>query len=174
MATASLYDTVNVLGLRQLAEGEDAPMAEDNAVVVTGGPLGPQQLAFRQRMMAKLVAQGLPDTQVANAIGVSAMTVRNARSRPDFQELVCAMQEYIADELSTPKRAIEQLMTTAMEAIQHRVVTEYDTVGINSLVDVFRTAADRCGHAPVNKNVSVTRKLDREQLAEILEEIQDK
>lgn len=166
---SDLVQTVEVETLRELGE-------EDARRLAFCGPNGEsmpetatQTIAFRQRMIAKLMARGMKNSEVAAAMGTNPAYISILSRQPHFQQMVLDFQEIVAKELTAPRDRIRDTMIASLDILNEHIANhDVVPVDLKTSLDIFRQTADRCGHAPVQKNLSVSHKLTREELRAIM------
>jgi len=156
-------DGIDVISLCELGDAEARQIA-------FCGPEAPQTSAermhFRSRLVARLIARGLNNREIAAATNITPARICILRRDPAIRELAAAYQELVVEELMEPRKKIEDAMLQALDIVQEHM--DAGQVPLGHALAVFKTTADRCGHAPVQKQMNLSGHLSREQLAAIV------
>jgi len=138
-----------------------------------------QSLRHAHHTMAKLLARGLKDSEVARITNRSPPTVRNFRLVPANAELIDSYagdtDEEITSLIDYRRTAMVAAEVKAMEEIIHRLDTVPDQISTSALLAIAANSQDRSGIAKqtvsLNMNLDFGSKLDRarERLAKLQE-----
>ena len=102
--------------------------------------------------VARLLARGLPDIQVAAQTGYSLGRLSQLRKDQSFRELM-AFYARTADEVA--RQVEEKFLLVAEDARQilHEKILDSE-VTLEEALDVFKVMADRAGYAPVQRSIN--------------------
>lgn len=114
-----------------------------------------KQLRDRHHQLARCIAQGMRDGEASAVTGYDPSRISILKSDPAFKELVahysCVEDSLLAD---FTQRATTMTLS-AMNEIQERIESDPESIPLNTLLEITKTGADRIGHAPVQKSVSI-------------------
>lgn len=162
------------LGLEVVGEVEVVARGDVAPVNTTWNPI--KSLRDSHHAVARLVAAGLRDEEVALATGYAVGRVGTLRTRdPMFRDLVehyRINKDQAAIALEAKLRLIAE---DTAQLIHERILDAPEEVGTAQAVEIFKAMADRAGYAPVqhtrnvNVNVGIGARLDeaRKRRAEI-------
>lgn len=113
------------------------------------------RLRDRHHAIARYLAQGLKEGEVAAITGYCLSRISVLKADPTFQNLVKHYQEV---ENSAQGEFIERATLaslTALAELQERLEEAPESFSTGDLLEVTKVTADRTGHAPVTKSVSI-------------------
>jgi len=145
----------DITNLRELTRADLAVLAEPRP------PTRLKQLRDNHHRMARAVASGLKDWEVAEACGVSVNRVTTLRKDPSFSELVAHYRGMVADEWASSDSVLQYLKSNAAKA-QAMLSDKLDEAAekgeylpTRDLLGIAELGLDRTGYGKVNKNVNV-------------------
>lgn len=146
------------------------PLTEDE---VRGVKPRVQALRHYHHTVAKLIARGLKDSEVARLVDRSPPTIRNFRLSPANQELI---ESYVGDQdeaitslIDYRREKLTRLEIMALDILEERMEDEESRKAISSatLLAIAANSQDRTGIAKqqvsVNMNLDLGSRLDRAQ-----------
>lgn len=147
------HSAVVVTVLRELTEGDKAFLARQPTAARNGTQL--RRLRDSHHKIAKLLADGLEPAEVSQISGYSLSRVYVLSNDPTFRELVSFYRDNKDKEYSDFHARMASFATDAVQELHARLDEEPDKMTNEFLADIVKSLADRTGHAPVSKNISV-------------------
>jgi hypothetical protein len=156
--------------LREVTEADLALLASGRGV--SAKPLA--KLRDRHHALARCLAQGMKDGEAAAVTGYDPSRISILKKDPAFAELV---EHYRLVEDSTMADFMDRatsLSLSAMAEIQDRLEDDPESLPTTTLLEIAKFAADRTGHAPVQKSVQINATVDMgARLAAARQRVQD-
>lgn len=144
-----------ITNLRVLTRADLAVLAEPRP------PTRLKQLRDNHHRIARAVASGLKNWEVAEACGISVGRVDSLRKDPSFLELVAHYRGMLADEWASADPVVGYLRSNAAKA-QAMLSDKLDEAAekgeflpTRDLLGIAELGLDRTGYGKVNKNVNV-------------------
>lgn len=119
-----------------------------------------KRLRDRHHALARLLAQGMKDSEVSLITGYDLSRISILKRDPTFQQLL-SDYEKIEDGLMAEFQDRASLLTlTAMNNLQERLEDEENPLPAGMELEIAKTFADRTGHAPVQRNLNLNANVD--------------
>lgn len=115
----------------------------------------PQKLRERHHHAARCFAQGMKPVEVAAVTGFATMTVYILNRDPSFRGLVEHYRQIEDSQMADFTERATNLTLGAMNRLQEAFEDDENPVSVSMALEVFKAGADRIGHAPVQKSVSL-------------------
>lgn len=167
---AKAKDEVEIVSIRELTVEELAALQPKRLGESNTALRAVERLRPRHHEIARLMASGLKDTEIAGVLDVSLPHLHRLRRSPAFQHLLAYYMAQRDREALTIRDRIEQASSLALERVQERLEDEDNPVPLNHLKDITFGLLDRAGFNPTNKIASVSATLtanDLQQLKDI-------
>jgi hypothetical protein len=159
MATRAIHkiitETPEVSGIRELAR------ADLNHLLIPRPPNQIQTLRDNHHRVARAVASGMSNAEVAGVCGISIGRVVQLRADPAFRDLTAHYRAVLTDEWASQDTVIEFMRTNALKA-QAMISDKLDDAAerneflpTRDLLGIAEFGADRTGYGKVNKNVNI-------------------
>ena len=120
-----------------------------------------QTLRDNHHRIARAVASGMSNADVAGTCGVTISRVNSLRGDPAFQELVAHYRAILTDEWAQQDTVIEFMRNNALKA-QAMISDKLDDAAerneflpTRDLLGIAELGLDRTGYGKVNKNVNI-------------------
>lgn len=115
-----------------------------------------KRLSERHRGLARLMAQGLPDWEVAAASGYTVMRISQLRADECFMNLVKFYSTERDIAFQTVQEQLAGMSADAVEELRDRLESDPESLSASALLDMAKMGLDRTGHGPQsNQNVNV-------------------
>lgn len=163
---ASGKEEVSVEGVRELTREETAALHRANAPRPGGAPArAVERLKTRHHEIARLMAAGLKDVEIADTLNCSHASLYNLRRSPAFQQLLFYYQAERDVEAMSLSAQIKIGAGLALDKIVERLETEEAaSLPATWLKDVMVALLDRAGHSPVQKTATLSAHLSAEDI----------
>jgi len=152
---AAVAQDPEVTGIRSLARADLGHLLEKRPQAQI------QSLRDNHHRVARAVASGMANTEVAATCGVSYNRVSTLKADPAFAELVAHYRAVITAEWASQDTVIEFMRTNALKA-QAMLSDKLDDAAerneflpTRDLVAISELGFDRTGYGKVNKNINV-------------------
>jgi hypothetical protein len=126
-----------------------------------------QRLSERHRNLARLLAAGKTDYEVAIITGYTPGRVSILKSDPAMQNLIKHYREEVDIIYTTVNEKLAHVAGTALEVLQDRLEDEEAAaeMTVGQLIEITKLGADRTGNGPTTKsevavNVSIADRLE--------------
>lgn len=155
--TSAAVDNMNLQLRRADHVGVEAvrPLAADEVA----GSVAPAQRLNRIRdshhAIARLLAQGLKDTEVSEATGFTQVRISILKRDPMFQELLEHYRNDVREAFVDTQARLAMLGNDLIQEMHERVLDSPESVDTRTLLEAIKITADRTGHAPVSRSVNV-------------------
>lgn len=147
--------------VRELRESDHVLLASGVNLVEAGAKARPtERIRDRHHAVARLIAQGLKFVEVSAITGMSAGHIGILARDPAFKALIHDYSKIENGLLADFTERATILSLTAMNELQERLETRPEEVSESMLLEVVKTTADRIGHAPVSKSVTLNASVD--------------
>lgn len=128
--------------------------------LATGATLGVRQsplkaLRHTHHRLAQLLATGVDEGVAAKLCNYDVSRVGILKSDPAFAELLSYYSDRVTQEWADFVSSAANLSLDSLQEIQRRLDENPDEFSVASLMELTKMLADRTGHAPVTKSVSV-------------------
>lgn len=127
----------------------------------------PQLTKLRERhhTLAKMLAQGTPESEAAVACGYALSRVSILKSDPSFRDLVAFYRQGVVERYYDMHEAAAALGRDAIEELHERLEENPDDFTVGQLMTLSTSMMDRVGHGPssstqVNVNIGLADKLE--------------
>lgn len=174
---ASISDEVSVLGVRELTPeevstlpppGHNARQAELAAQRGQAPARSVERLKTRHHEIARLMAAGLTDTEVAETMAVSMPHLNLLKRSPAFQQLLFTYMSIRDQSAIDMGVRIKQAASLSLEKLTEKLA---ETDSTELPLDVLRRTTtdllDRAGHSPVSKTLQLTGALSPQDIDDI-------
>ena len=105
----------------------------------------------RHHALARLLAAGTTPQAASVITGYSTGTIYQLQDDSTFRELLNYYRDEVAHEYQGMHSQMAGLGADAVDELRRRLEDEPDKLGINALIDILKTTADRTGHGPASK-----------------------
>lgn len=143
---------------RPLGPADMALLRNQPAIVQAGTSI--KRLRDSHHRIARLLAEGHRPSEVSRITGYSLSRVYVLNTDPMFKELVSHYQEVAGEEFRDMQERMANLGQDAVQELHFRLEEDPDKMSNEFLADLVKTIADRTGHAPVSKSVSISGGMD--------------
>lgn len=137
--------------LRELTPADVSLLASERGV----RPLSIAKLRDRHHSLARLLAQGLTNAECSRLTGYDPSRISILKGDPTFQELVSDFQRMENNLLAEFVDRTTTLSLTAVNNLQEMLEDDESPLPASVQLEIAKFAADRTGHAPVAKSVSL-------------------
>lgn len=133
----------------------------------------PKLLSIRatHHQLAKLLAQGYKDIDVAKITGYSPSRISILKRDPSFREIVSHYANVVEQAFTDTVGKMKDVTDTALAILDERLTDDEASFTNGMLLEVATKLGDRAGFAPVQKTISATIPLDHGTLAGIKERV---
>lgn len=131
-------------------------------------PSAVKRISERHHAVARSLALGMPEAQVAAATGYSLSRISILKADPSFQELMKFYRESAGETFADMQQKLAGITSTALDILADRLEDEPEKFKTGDLLEVLKAGADRSGYGPktTQTNVNVNLNLsDRLQAA---------
>lgn len=121
--------------------------------------------------IARLLASGLSEQEVAASTGYSLSRISILKQDPSFKELLAyyaARQEEVFIDV---RKRLAMLGTDAVAELQDRLDFKSDSLTNTQLIEITKAALDRAGYNPVAKSENVSVLLTAEELQKMKQNV---
>jgi len=119
-----------------------------------------QRLRDRHHALARLIADGMENVEASAITGYDAARISVLRADPAFKELVAGYKKQKEAAFGEFQDRAAMVALSALNIIQERLEDQEEEISTGQALEIVKTLADRTGHAPVAKSLSVTANLD--------------
>lgn len=165
---------LEVVAVRPLTPADLALLASEREVPA---PSVAVKLRDRHHALARCLAQGMSQAEASMITGYNQPWISTLLRDPTFQALVA---DYASIEAGLQAEFMERasvLSLTAMNNLQDALEDDAKPVPLSMTLEIAKFAADRTGHAPVQKSLNINANVDlgsrmeaaRRRLAEVVE-----
>lgn len=123
-----------------------------------------KRLRDSHHSIARLMAQGLRNTDIAAVTGYSMSRLSILKADPAFQELMAHYAEGVADTKAEAFAGAQEKLAAvnhdAIEELHERLLDTPETVSTDQLMDIVKLASDRTGHGPQSKSTAINVNID--------------
>lgn len=113
------------------------------------------KLRDRHHALARALASGFSDTEASAITGYTPSRISILKSDPSFKKLVHDYQSVADAAFADFTERANQVALTALNELQDRLEDQPEDFSHDELLEVIETTADRSGHGPIAKSVSV-------------------
>jgi hypothetical protein len=120
-----------------------------------------KRLSERHKNVARLVARGYTNCQVALMTGYTEATVSNLKHDPAFQELQSIYSREVDIDFATADEKLVGIFHDSMDQLRDKLDAsaeeedEKEKLSVSQLLEISKFAADRSGHGPQTKSTNV-------------------
>jgi hypothetical protein len=130
------------------------------AHISSGASLGVQPTAIKalrhsHHRLAMLLASGIDETKAAIICNYSVSRISILKADPAFQELLSYYSDQVEETWAGFHETASGLSLDMLQELQRRLDESPEQFTVASLNESIKLLADRTGHAPVTKSVSV-------------------
>jgi hypothetical protein len=138
-----------VLAIRELLVDEQLPKKEVSATPVL------QRLRHRHHLLARLIAQGTKDGDVAAISGYDPSRISVLKSDPAFKELIAHYKTQVDEVFISVHERLLTLGLSSIDEMTDRIEANPESFSTQDLMELIKLSADRIGAGPT-KNVTVS------------------
>ena len=138
-----------VLAIRELLVDEHLPKKEVSATPVL------QRLRHRHHLLARLIAQGTKDGDVAAISGYDPSRISVLKSDPAFKELIAHYKTQVDEVFISVHERLLTLGLSSIDEMTDRIEANPEAFSTQDLMELIKLSADRIGAGP-SKNVTVS------------------
>lgn len=117
--------------------------------------------------IARMLASGLTETEVAASTGYSQSRISILKADPSFKELLAYYATRQEEIFIDVRKRLAMLGTDAVAELQDRLDYKPDSLTNTQLIEITKASLDRAGFNPVNKTESVQVLLTGDELAQM-------
>lgn len=138
----------------------------DRAAAPLPSSAAPSLAKLRQihHEIARLLASGLSEADVAASTGYSLSRISILKSDPSFKELLAYYSARSEEVFIDVRKRLAMLGTDAVAELQDRLDFKSDSLTNTQLIEITKATLDRAGFNPVAKTESVSVLLTGEEL----------
>lgn len=137
--------------VRELGESDIASLAARRAPEPS--PL--QKVRDVHHWLARYIAEGKKDVEVAALTGYTPEHVRALKGAPAMKELIGFYRKNVEAAYADMHERLKVLGIQATSEMIERLATNPDALSDDTLLTLIKTTADRTGHGPAAKNLNV-------------------
>lgn len=123
-----------------------------------------KKLRDSHHSIARLMAQGLRNSDIAAVTGYSQSRLSIFKADPAFQELMAFYKEQVEDTKEAAYAGAQEKLAAvnhdAIEELHERLLDTPEAVSTDQLMDIVKLASDRTGHGPQSKSTQVNVNID--------------
>lgn len=138
-----------VLAVRELLMDEHLPKKEVTPVPVL------QRLRHRHHLLARLIAQGTKDADVAAISGYDPSRISVLKQDPAFRELISHYKSQVDEVFISVHERLLTLGLSSIDEMTDRIEQNPESFSTQDLMELIKLSADRIGAGPT-KNVTVS------------------
>ena len=157
-------EIINSIDVGDLVARSTSPLASSEA---------PSLAKLRQihHEIARLLASGLSETEVAGVVGYSLSRISILKADPSFKELLAYYSKRQEEVFIDVRKRLAVLGMDAVAELQDRLDYKSDSLTNTQLIEITKASLDRAGFNPVNKTENVQVLLTGDELAKLKERI---
>lgn len=121
--------------------------------------------------IARLLACGLTETEVAASTGYSLSRISILKGDPSFKELLAYYAARSEEQFLDVRKRLAILGTDAVAELQDRLDYKPDSLTNTQLIEITKTTLDRAGFSPVSKSENVQVLLTGDELEKLKQNI---
>lgn len=121
--------------------------------------------------IARLLASGLNETEVAASTGYSISRISILKQDPSFKELLAYYSRKSEEVFIDVRKRLAMLGTDAVAELQDRLDFKPDSLTNTQLIEITKATLDRAGYNPVAKSENVQVLLTGDELAKMKSKI---
>lgn len=121
--------------------------------------------------IARLLASGLTETEVAASTGYSLSRISILKGDPSFKELLAYYAARSEEQFLDVRKRLAILGTDAVAELQDRLDYKPDSLTNTQLIEITKTTLDRAGFSPVSKSENVQVLLTGDELEKLKQNI---
>lgn len=114
-----------------------------------------KNLRYTHHRLAQLLAAGMDETRAGILSNYTAGRVSVLKANPAFQELLAYYASTVEQEMVDFVSTSAALGIDILQELQRRLDEKPEQFTVSHLNDLYKSLADRTGHAPVTKSVNV-------------------
>jgi hypothetical protein len=138
--------------VRDMEESDLALLASER------GTKAPSRVKLRDRhhALARALANGMTPGEASAFTGYTPSTVSILQSDPAFKELLSHYRDVKDAAFAEFQERAALLSIAAVTELHDRLENEDDPISTSTVIEIVKLTADRTGHAPVSRSVSVS------------------
>lgn len=121
--------------------------------------------------IARLLASGLTETEVAASTGYSLSRISILKGDPSFKELLAYYAARSEEQFLDVRKRLAILGTDAVAELQDRLDYKPDSLTNTQLIEITKTTLDRAGFSPVSKSENVQVLLTGDELEKLKQNV---
>lgn len=133
--------------VRELGESDIALLAGERGTA----PRPIERIRDRHHALARVLAQGMTDTEASLVTGYDPSRISILKSDPGFRQLLADYHKIENAAAAAFEDRAAVLRNSAMNRLQDLVEDDEEPLGASTLLEIAKFGADRTGHAPVQK-----------------------
>lgn len=145
-----------------ISPGDLALLGETSSDSV--GAVVPAQMRDRHHTIARMLALGFKQTQIAAVTGMSGSRISVIKTSPAFEELLTFYREESGAEFRDLTERFKHLGMEITGELLSRLEAAPEAISVGELRELLKTVADRAGYAPVQKSITLSATIDPEQM----------
>lgn len=150
-------EVLGAIDVNDLVDRAAAPLPSSEAPSLT-------KLRQIHHEIARLLASGLSEADVAASTGYSLSRISILKSDPSFKELLAYYSARSEEVFIDVRKRLAMLGTDAVAELQDRLDFKSDSLTNTQLIEITKATLDRAGFNPVAKTESVSVLLTGEEL----------
>src|SRR5579871_5665977 len=138
--------------VRELGEADIALLASERGTQ----PPTIARLRDRHHSLARALSSGMSDSEASAITGYDPSRISILKRDPTFQELVSHYQRVSEAAFADFHERAATLAVSAVNALQEAIDDDENPPSPSLALEIAKFAADRTGHAPVARSVSIS------------------
>ncbi len=123
-----------------------------------------KRLRDSHHSIARLMAQGLRNTDIAAITGYSQSRLSILKADPAFEELISFYKSNVDEIKDAAFAGVQEKLAAvnheAIEELHERLLDAPEAINTDQLLDVIKATSDRTGHGPQTKSTNVNVNID--------------
>lgn len=157
-------EVLDAIDVSDLVERAASPLATSEAPSIA-------KLRQIHHEIARLLASGLNETEVAASTGYSISRISILKQDPSFKELLAYYSQKSEEVFIDVRKRLAMLGTDAVAELQDRLDYKPDSLTNTQLIEITKATLDRAGYNPVAKSENVQVLLTGDELAKMKSKI---
>lgn len=157
-------EVLDAIDVSDLVERSSSPLSTSEAPTIA-------RLRQIHHEIARLLASGLSETEVAASTGYSQSRISILKSDPSFKELLAYYSRHNEEAFVDVRKRLAMLGTDAIAELQDRLDYKSDSLTNTQLIEITKATLDRAGFSPVAKSENVQVLLTGEELQKMKQNI---
>lgn len=136
--------------VRELRSGDLALLAVNASIK----PLEIKKLSERHHALARLVAAGAKDYEIAATLGYEPSRISILKGDPAFKELVEFYRDKVDEQFMDTMAQIAGLSQDLIVELRDRLEDKPDEFSVGQIKDLLTVTLDRSGYGPTHKQIT--------------------